>query len=573
MSNTSGDPSTRPIPLRLWPGVVILTLQWTARFGVPLFVPEALGFKLFGALLGGLGILLWWLFFSRARWFERLGGLAVLIAVPVLTSYLMHKSMGVHWILFYQVPVLCLALVGAAVIGRRYATKTQRLTMVVTIVMVSLIWMPVRTDGVTGDHVEEFAWRWTETAEDRLLADSDEEHIALPVSATEVETDMVAQWPGFRGPNRDGRIQGVQIVTDWAKSPPTELWRRAVGPGWSSFAVDNDFFYTQEQRGDDEIVACYDISSGKPVWKHSDSARFWESMGGPGPRATPTYHEGRLYVFGATGILNALDAKDGTVIWSRNVSSDTEVEIPIWGFASSPLVVNDVVIIAAAGNLVGYERASGVPRWLGPKNRGDGYSSPHPFSIGGIDQVLLMDGGGITSVTPDSGNLLWEHAFESVNPIVQPAMMANGDLLISAGEGKGIRRISVALENEGWKVEERWTSSKLKADFNDFVIHQDHLFGFDGSILACIDLEDGQRKWKGGRYGKGQLVLLSDLNTLLVLTEKGELALVAATTDAFKEIARVPAINGKTWNHPVLVDGVLLVRNAQEAAAFRLALK
>jgi hypothetical protein len=135
-----------------------------------------------------------------------------------------------------------------------------------------------------------------------------------------------------------------------------------------------------------------------------------------------------------------------------------------------------------------------------------------------------------------------------------------------------MRRIAVAHGPGGWTVAERWTSAGLKPYFNDFVVHNGYAFGFDGSILACIDLKDGKRKWKGGRYGNGQLVVLPDQDVLLVLSEEGELALVAAAPDQFKELARFPAIEGKTWNHPVLVGDRLLVRNGQEMAAFRLPL-
>ena len=315
------------------------------------------------------------------------------------------------------------------------------------------------------------------------------------------------------------------------------------------------------------------LTTGEPVWRHRDAARFWESNGGAGPRATPTLSNGRVYTFGATGILNALDAGNGAVVWSRNAASDTGTKVPDWGFASSPLVVDDVVIVAAAGTLAAYDVATGNPRWFGPAGGGS-YSSPHLVTIDGVAQVLLLSGAGATSVAPADGTLLWEHAWPGVR-IVQPALTADGDVLISTpapAGGIGMRRIAVAHGPGGWTVEERWTSTGLKPYFNDFVVHKGHAFGFDGSILACIDLKDGKRKWKGGRYGNGQLVLLPDQDLLLVLSEEGELALVAATPDQFTELARFPAIEGKTWNHPVLVGDVLLVRNGQEMAAFRLSL-
>jgi len=159
---------------------------------------------------------------------------------------------------------------------------------------------------------------------------------------------------------------------------------------------------------------------------------------------------------------------------------------------------------------------------------------------------------------------------------VQPALTADGDILIGTGSGMaggvGVRRIAVAHRTGAWTAEERWTAGGLKPYFNDLVVHEGHAFGFDGSFLACSDVSEGQRKWKGGRYGHGQLILLPDQDLLLVLSEKGELALVSATPDQFRELGRFPAIEGKTWNHPVLAGDVLLVRNDQQMAAFRLSL-
>ena len=574
MAGKQTDESTGRKALRLWPGVVIVMLQWSARFVVPIVVPEAAVFGVIGGLLGGLAVFVWWAFFSRAPRSERWGAVLLMVVALAVTSRIIHESiatggMGMQFFI-YAVPVLSLAFVVWAVAGRRFSDGSRRATMVATILLSCAGWTLLRSAGITGEGAADFSWRWSETHEERLLAQPGDEPTVLPSVPAAAATG--AEWPGFRGPGRDSIIPGVRIETDWSASPPVELWRRAIGPGISSFAVRGDLLYTQEQRGDDEIVACYNATNGEPVWRHRDAARFWDSHAGAGPRATPTLGEGRVYTFGGTGIVNALDAADGSVVWSRNAASDAGAKVPTWGFASSPLVVDDVVIVAAAGTLVAYDAATGDPRWFGPDG-GDGYSSPHLLTIDGVAQILLLSATGLTSVAPDTGTLLWEQPAPGL-PIVQPALTADGDVLISDVEvmAIGMRRIAVAHGPGGWTTEERWKSVRLKPYFSDFVVHAGHAYGFDGSILACIEVENGKRKWKGGRYGHGQLVLLPDQDLLLVLSEKGELVLVAAAPEQFTELARFPAIEGKTWNHPVLVGDLLLVRNGREMAAFRLSL-
>ena len=527
---------------------------------------------------------------ARAPRSERWGAIVLMIVALFATPYILHESvatgnMGFQYFI-YAIPVLSLAFVVWAVAGRRLSDGPRRAAMVATILLACFVWTLVRSKGITGDGAAEFAWRWSETSEERLLAQAPDvipdvpdvidkpEPGALPSAPAAVETgETGADWPGFRGPDRDGIIPGVRIETDWSQSPPVELWRRPIGPGVSSFAVTGDLLYTQEQRGDDEVVACYNVTTGEPEWRHRDATRFWDSHVGAGPRATPALSDGRVYTFGATGILNALDAGDGAVVWSRNAASDTDAKLPYWGFVSSPLVVDDVVIVHTKA-LVAYDLATGEPRWFGPASGGS-YSSPHLLTIDGVAQILLLSHAGATSVAPADGTLLWEHPWPGIG-IVQPALTADGDVLISmisnAAAPIGTRRIAVAHEPGGWIVEERWTSIRLKPSFSAFVVHEGHAFGFDGRILACIDVENGKRKWKGGRYGSGQLVLLPDQDLLLVVSEQGELALVGATPDQFTELARFPAIEGKTWNHPVLVGDVLLARNGQEMAAFRLSL-
>jgi outer membrane protein assembly factor BamB len=604
-------------PLRLWPGVVLLALLGLVRFGLPAVVPGTSVYGVLGGVAGGVAIVLWWLFFSRAPWAERLGAVALLAVAVVVTRPFLHESIatGAMGMLFFLlvVPGLSLALVLWAVISRRLATGPRFAALAVVLLLASGAWTLVRTGGFSGDFENDFAWRWSPTPEEQLLAQAADEPMLPPVVPATVETPATAEaavveeapeappaqadaepeaqeaasttpasaaeWPGFRGPNRDGIYPGTRIETDWAASPPVALWRRAIGPGWSSFAVHGDRLYTQEQRGEDEVVSCYSATTGEPIWQHRDPARFWESNAGAGPRGTPTLDENRVYTLGATGIVNALNAADGTVVWSRNAADDTGAKLPYWGFSGSPLVLGERVLVAASGILVAYDRATGDRRWSSPDG-GEGYSSPHRITLDGVEQVLLLNGAGVTSFAPDDGTVLWEHAWSGY-PIVQPAQAPDGDLLISINQGSGLRRLAVtrAVEGSGgaggaggWTVEERWTSIKLKPYFDDFVIHEGHVYGFDGSILACIDLENGERQWKGGRYGNGQLILLPDQDVMLVLSEQGELALVRATPDAFTELARFPAIEGKTWNHPVLVGDRLLVRNDREMAAFRLSL-
>jgi outer membrane protein assembly factor BamB len=590
VTNAHTDEPAPQKPLRVWPGVVIVVLQSLVWIVLPWLVPDA---RLYGVLVGvfggGLAVLVWWLFFSRAPWIDRMGALVLMPLAVFCASRVVHKSIanGMMGMMLpiLAIPALSLALVVWAVASSRLSIGFRRLSMVATILFASGVFILLRTGGMSGEGESDFHWRWTPTPEERLLALAGDEPLAYVPTATVAKAatavkkaaafKRIADWPGFRGPDRDGVVHGLQIGTDWSKSPPVQMWRRPIGPGWSSFAVCGDLFYTQEQRGDDEFVACHKVTTGQPVWRHQDSARFWESNAGAGPRATPSVSDGRVYSCGATGIVNALEAAEGTVVWSRNAASDTGVKVPGWGFSSSPLVVDDVVIIATGGRLVAYDLAVGKLRWLAPAG-GGGYSSPHLATIGGVKQILLLDGDGAISVAPATGDQLWKHAWPS-DGIVQPALTAEGDVLIGSGSGMGdagmgVRRISVANKSQRWTAEERWTSGGLKPYFNDFVVHSGYAFGFDSGLLACIDLADGKRKWKGGRYGHGQLILLPQQNLLLVLSEKGELALAAATPDEFKELARFPAIEGKTWNHPVLTGDVLLARNSEEMVALRLPL-
>lgn len=610
-------------PLRLVPGIVLAALLVLVRIAAPLVAPDQGSMiAVLGAAIGGVLILGWWLLFSRAAWFERLGAVVIMIVAVVATRLVIHPSirggmMGMMMPMTLALPWLPVALVAAVALTRASSARGRLAAIAIAVLLACGGFTLLRTDGVRGGGTAQIHWRWTPTAEERLLAQARVEPVApatsaapvaspspapaaatapsttpatltvpastatvatsaakpLEVSPSAAAASMPVRWPGFRGPARDSVVRGEQIDTDWAKSPPIQLWRRPIGPGWSSFAVAGDSLFTQEQRGDEEIVAAYSVATGQPVWMHKDAVRFYESNGGAGPRGTPTFSNGRVFTLGATGILNALDAATGAVIWSRNAVIDAGIKVPGWGISASPAIAGRTVVVAVSGALAGYDVATGAPRWS-RKSGGGSYSSPHLVTIDGVTQVLLMTGSGVSSVQPSDGRLLWEHEWPGV-PIVQPAQIAGGDFLVTTADAMGalgIRRISVTHDGSAWTAAERWTSKGLKPYFNDFVVHNGYAYGFDGSILSCISLDDGARKWKGGRYGNGQLVLLPDEDVLLILSEDGELALVSAKPDEFKELARFKAIEGKTWNHPALIGDLLLVRNGEEMAAFRLPL-
>ena len=538
-------------PLRVWPGVVILILQLLLRFVLPVVMPDAFLYGLLGGLVCTGLVVLWWLFLSRAAWIERLGAVALMVGAMFAARPFLDKSIvtGAQGMLFVilAVPLLGGLFVVWAVVTRRLPDGIRRATMVATILLACGGWTLVKTGGFTASSFRnDLHFRWAKSAEERLVSRSGNEPGALPAAPA---APAIPEQP--------------------PSAPPVAMWRRPIGPGWSSFAARGGFIYTQEQRGPDEVVSCYRLATGEPVWAHRDAARFWESNGGPGPRGTPTLSGSRVYTFGATGIVNVLNAADGTVVWSRNAASDTGMKRPQWGFASSPLVTGGLVVVGVAGQFAAYDEATGSPRWTGPAH-GVSYSSPQLATIDGVQQVLLLSEAGLTSVALADGKVLWEHPWPGY-PIVQPSLTVDGDVLISVTDSSGIRRLAIAHEAGGWTATERWTSYGLKPYFNDFVVHKGYAYGFDGSILSCITLQDGQRKWKGGRYGNGQLLLLADQDLLLLSSEEGELALVRAVPDQFTELARFPGIEGKTWNHPVLAGDVLLVRNGQEMAAFRLA--
>ena len=387
-----------------------------------------------------------------------------------------------------------------------------------------------------------------------------------------VEARNDAYWTDFRGPNRDGHYTQMSIRTNWPAAGLEPVWSQPIGGGYASFVVAAGVAFTIEQRRQQEVVAAYDLATGRELWTHVWDADFRESMGGPGPRATPTWHAGRIYALGATGQLWCLEADTGEVIWGRDILRDGEATKLTWAMSGAPLVVDDLVVVQPGGaawwSVVAYNRNTGDVVWHALDDV-QAYTSPMTATLAGVRQVLTVTANRAVGLDLRDGQLLWEYPWVVGPPpsMAQPVLVGDDRVFLS-GSGAGATVIELSRANGHFTVETVWSNNRMKNKFSSSVLHEGYLYGLDGAILACIDAATGELQWKGGRYGYGQLLLAS--GHLVVVTERGDLVLVRATPAGHEEVASSDALTGKTWNVPALADGQLLVRNTRQMAAFDL---
>jgi outer membrane protein assembly factor BamB len=426
----------------------------------------------------------------------------------------------------------------------------------------------LRIDGVNGDIEPRFSFRWSPRADELLPRAAGGDEVDLTTTTAE-------DYPQFLGPDRRATFGKVEFGRDWVANPPRLVWRQPIGAGWSSFAVVDHFGVTQEQRGEEELVTCYDVDDGQLKWSYAAPVRFDAKIAGVGPRATPTIFEGRVYAMGAYGNVVCLDGANGKMIWQHDVLEENDAVLPQWGKSCSPLVYENKVIVSAGGrkgkSLVAYDRLTGEEVWSGGDS-GSSYSSPTVLSLAGVPQIVIVNQKSVAAHDPADGHVLWEHAwpetFADSPNVSQPLAVGDDQLLLTKGYGVGSALWEIKREGDEWRVDPVWKTRNLKTKFTNAVVSDGYAYGLDEDILSCIDVASGKRKWIKGRYNHGQVLLVGDL--LLVQSETGDVALVEASPDAYRELTRFAAVTGQSWNYPVLVGRKLLVRTELEAACYEL---
>ena len=477
-----------------------------------------------------------------------------------------------------------------------YSPATRMSPLVGAIAIGIVLASVFRIGQVDGNMIPRFEFRWkpahhTTLASLPATAAADAAVEPAPTPESPVPSGQSPpggrDFPQFLGPDRNSRLTGIRLARDWTARPPKRLWRQPIGDGWSAFSVVGGLAVTMEQRGDDEYVSCYDLLSGNVVWAQPNRALHAEALGGVGPRATPTIDNGRVYTVGATGFVQCLNLVNGKRRWKQELYelaglSQTDDEVGVaWGRANSPLVVDDRVIVPVGGksggkmiSLAAFDASSGALLWQAGE-RQISYSSPSVATFDGVRQIVSVNENSVAGHDIESGAVLWEFEWEgnsSRNATAsQTVAIDDHRLFVSKGYGVGAAMYRIAAKGGGWSVNNLWQSNRvLKTKFSNVAVLDRHAYGLSEDTLECVDLENGERVWRGDKYGKGQLLLVDDL--LLIQSEAGEIALVEANPEAPHELARFTALDGVCWNNICLAGKYLLIRNAREAACYELPL-
>ena len=454
------------------------------------------------------------------------------------------------------------------------------LPLILLIVLVPMIGA-LRVDGTDGNLIPRFRWVWSKKR-DQLL-----DRIEVKPSGSRIDLRKTSSddFPGYLGSQRNARVDDRFLDENWAQSPPRLIWRRPIGAGWSGFAAVNGYAVTLEQRNELELIVCYDIQTGEPVWTHSEQTRHETVPGGVGPRSTPTIHEGRIFTLGSTGILCCIEGASGDLLWRHDLLQDlgwdqaADERAVSWGRSGSPLIVDDKVVVPAGGpkavSLIAFNWETGSSIWEAGTTQ-ISYSSPVLAEFSEQRQIVSVNESDVTGHDPETGRVLWRHEFPGMSNgpanTAQPAILDKNQILLSKAYGMGARLIQLERNEQGnWSTHEVWQrTGALKTKFTNVVVDGPFAFGLSDGILECLEWATGKSRWKSGRYGHGQILGVG--KHLLVLSETGELALVALDPSARRELHKIQALDGQTWNSLCLFGNKLLLRNSQEAVCYELPL-
>jgi outer membrane protein assembly factor BamB len=459
-------------------------------------------------------------------------------------------------------------------LASKWRARMRWTVFIGTIAVVVFCRFCLRITGVTGDLLPIVDWRWKQrpalAAHEDVNAPATNPTNGALRTARLTTVALTNSYPQFLGPNRNAVLSGPSLARDWKQTPPRELWRHAVGAAWSGFAIEGQRVITQQQRGADELVLCYDLLTGKETWAHADQSRYATTIAGEGPRATPTISGNRVYSMGGAGELNCLDLATGKVLWQTNVLAAFAAKLPEWGMASSPLVIGRAVVVAAGGggsSLVAYDKETGAVLWKGG-NDDVHWSSPTHATLDGIPQVLIFSEN-VSSYDEQTGKGLWQYPWPSRFPhVTVPLVLSSNRVLVSQGYGGGSELLQLTRAGRRWRAERIWKSIRMKSKFANLIHIDGFVYGLDDGALACIDVNTGELKWKGDRYGHGQMILVGRL--LLLMAESGDIVLLEPNPSEQRELSRFKVFSAKTWNPPALAGDLLLVRNDQEAACLQL---
>ncbi len=494
-----------------------------------------------------------------------------------------------------------------------YPTAARKTVAIATPAAIVVLLALFRIDGVDGVLIPQLRFRWQSKPDELLTSPilpqprttavsidsaSDDSKDAqgsiekssgpMPEIRADVTTTTPQDFPQFLGPHRSNWLPEPTLDPDWSQNPPKLVWQNSIGAGWSAFSVVNGFAVTLEQRGEDELVVCYEASTGKPVWVHTEKTRHDTTLGGVGPRSTPTIVDGKIYALGATGILNCLEGATGNVLWQHRLleeyglTPDEDIKNVAWGRSASPLVIDGLVVVPAGGpaagpkvSLVAFDKDSGSKVWEGGDDQ-IAYASPAVGLLAGVRQVLSVNETTVTGHDPETGKVFWSFAWPGMSNQAantsQAIALAGDRVFVSKGYTGGSKFLKVECDDKAaWSATKIWEDSKMmKTKFTNVVLYEDHIYGLSDGTLECIELATGKRCWKHGRYGHGQILGVRDL--LIVVAETGEVALVTLTPKEHQELGRFAALEGKTWNNPALYGRYLLVRNSEQAACYELPL-